>query len=431
EEAPKEEAEEEEEEPEPTLPPTEVADEEIKQRLSEGCYRKMPFSDISHKALSECYLSFTLPQETEKTPRGMQAFDSIKFVWEKKAAATQRLEAWVKSHKVLEKVSSITGPTDWFKQQMEAWMNTKLEWRKAQRLYQEEQAKARSEKKEEQEEEKGEEKKTEGPDEKMEDAPAEVDVWVPEDVCDIDAKKMPLFAKFQLVDWQLMNLRYELHLLCHAFERDATSQDADLKGIHKSLLQHYYQTYVMRGVLVPSLYGAHSLDQILDTLLVDTIMIDKDGVLKAVHDIDAPLSTFVRLTEAARREREAKIAAGDESAKLMVIQPVVLHYSGGKGGGRRVDYSRSGKGGYQSYQQHSGPYHARYNPASGRGPVGGQYQRGYQSGGKGYANGGPQQQQYYAYKRPYDTGAYDPSKRQKGGPPTQYYQGGKGYSRPN
>ncbi|KAF4719199.1 hypothetical protein FOZ62_007236 [Perkinsus olseni] len=144
-------------------------------------------------------------------------------------------------------------------------------------------------------------------------------------------------------------------------------------------------------------------------------MIDKDGVLKAVHDIDAPLSTFVRLTEAARREREAKIAAGDDSAKLMVIQPVVSHYSGGKGGGRRVDYSRSGKGGYQSYQQHSGPYHARYNPASGRGPVGGQYQRGYQSGGKGYANGGPQQQQYYAYKRPYDTGAYDPSKRQKGG----------------
>ncbi|KAF4665124.1 hypothetical protein FOZ61_000164 [Perkinsus olseni] len=379
EEAPKEEAEEEEEEPEPTLPPTEVTDEEIKQRLrvenvedsrtanlvreeqlSEGCYRKMPFSDISHKALSECYLSFTLPQETEKTPRGLQAFDSINFVWEKKAAATQRLEAWVKSHKVLEKVPSITGPTDWFKQQMEAWMNTKLEWRKAQRLYQEEQAKARSEKKEEQEEEeKGEEKKTEGPDEKMEDAPAEVDVWVPEDVCDIDAKKTPLFAKFQLVDWQLMNLRYELHLLCHAFERDATSQDADLKGIHKSLLQHYYQTYVMRGVLVPSLYGAHSLDQILDTLLVDTIMIDKDGVLKAVHDIDAPLSTFVRLTEAARREREARIAAGDESAKLMVIQPVVSHYSGGKGGGRRVDYSRSGKGGYQSYQQHSGPYHAR------------------------------------------------------------------------
>ncbi|KAF4695662.1 hypothetical protein FOZ60_003675 [Perkinsus olseni] len=380
EEAPKEEAEEEEEEPEPTLPPTEVTDEEIKQRLrvenvedsrtanlvreeklSEGCYRKMPFSDISHKALSECYLSFTLPQETEKTPRGLQAFDSIKFVWEKKAAATQRLEAWVKSHKVLEKVSSITGPTDWFKQQMEAWMNTKLEWRKAQRLYQEEQAKARS------------------PDEKMEDAPAEVDVWVPEDVCDIDAKKTPLFAKFQLVDWQLMNLRYELHLLCHAFERDATSQDADLKGIHKSLLQHYYQTYVMRGVLVPSLYGAHSLDQILDTLLVDTIMIDKDGVLKAVHDIDAPLSTFVRLTEAARREREAKIAAGDDSAKLMVIQPTIQLLVEGLW----VVSIREGER--------------------------------YQSGGKGYANGGPQQQQYYAYKRPYDTGAYDPSKRQKGG----------------
>ncbi|EER02081.1 hypothetical protein Pmar_PMAR005561, partial [Perkinsus marinus ATCC 50983] len=150
----------------------------------------------------------------------------------------------------------------------------------------------------------------------VEAAPAEVDVWVPEDVCDIDAKKTPLFGKFELVDWQLMNLRYELHLICHAFERDATSKDADMKGIHKSLLQHYYQTYVMRGVLVPSLYGAHSLEQILDTLLVDTIMIDKDGVLKAVHDIDAPLSTFIRLTEAARREREAKISAGDESAKL-------------------------------------------------------------------------------------------------------------------
>ncbi|EER13417.1 hypothetical protein Pmar_PMAR012722, partial [Perkinsus marinus ATCC 50983] len=141
------EEEEEEEEPEPTLPPSEVSEEEIKQRLSEGCYRKMPFSDISHKALSECYLSFTLPQGSEKTPRGLLAFDSIKFVWDDRAVATQRLQSWIKSHKIVEKVPSITGPTDWFKQQMEAWMNTKLEWRKAQRLYKEEQAKGTTEEK--------------------------------------------------------------------------------------------------------------------------------------------------------------------------------------------------------------------------------------------------------------------------------------------
>ncbi|KAF4673212.1 hypothetical protein FOL47_010832 [Perkinsus chesapeaki] len=438
----KEEEVEEEEEPEPTLPPTEVTDEEINQRMSNGMYRKMPFSDISHRALSECYLNFTLPKDAEKTPKGLKAFDKVKFVWEKRAAAEKKLQGWVKGHKVVEKVASITGPTDWFKQQMEAWMNTKLEWRKAQRIYQEEQAKEKVKKTEEEKETKEE---TEGDlgknryekslllDEKMpekteEESFAEVDVWAPENVCDVDGKKTPLFSKFQLVDWQLMNLRYELHLLCHAFERDATSQDADLKGIHKTLLQHYYQTYVMRGVLVPSLYGAHSLEQILDSLLVDSIMVDQNGVLKAVHDIDAPLSTFVRLTEAARREREAKVAGGDESAKLTVIQPVASHY--GKGGARRSDYSRGG-GSYQSYQQHSGPYHQRYNPASSRGSGGGQYQRGYQSSGKGYASGGPQQQpQYHTYKRPYDSAPYDQSKRQKGGG-APYYPGGggKGYSR--
>lgn len=63
----------------------------------------------------------------------------------------------------MEKVPSITGPTDWFKQQMEAWMNTKLEWRKAQRLYKEEQAKAQTEEKaKQQEEDEGEKEATEG-----------------------------------------------------------------------------------------------------------------------------------------------------------------------------------------------------------------------------------------------------------------------------
>ncbi|KAF4741789.1 hypothetical protein FOZ63_018177, partial [Perkinsus olseni] len=110
-------------------------------------------------------------------------------------------------------------------------------------------------------------------------------------------------------------------------------------------------TYFAQGPpLLPSLYGGKTVDELLDTFVVDTITVGDDGVLRTVHDIDTPQSTFVRLVEAARREREKRIEAGDESARIRIAQPVTAPRNsvGGKGPTVRDNRSsghRGGKGG--------------------------------------------------------------------------------------
>ena len=102
----------------------------------------------------------------------------------------------------------------------------------------------------------------------------------------------------------------------------------------------------------------------------DTVKIDEE--LKSVvsdHETDTPYSIFMKLTEEARREREAAIEAGDESAKLKFAQPTAsalrpnrgIHNQaprrnsapgngGGSGGGRsNGNYGRGSGGGGNSW----------------------------------------------------------------------------------
>merc|ERR1712113_1073884 len=48
----------------------------------------------------------------------------------------------------------------------------------------------------------------------------------------------PLFANFEYEDWTLLGLRYEFHLLLHAFRRDV--DDVDRQSFHESHLDFYY-----------------------------------------------------------------------------------------------------------------------------------------------------------------------------------------------
>ncbi|EEQ97909.1 hypothetical protein Pmar_PMAR025533 [Perkinsus marinus ATCC 50983] len=204
-----------------------------------------------------------------------------------------KLDGWIRHRKVLEKVPTIMGPSEWFKVQLDAWSETKLEWRKKHRTYLQAVAmrEAAAAKKTEAEEVSKEDVKAEESKEAndgdtpvvgspLPEAPSQTtyidpdaaDIWAVEDINDLDGKGTPLYGKFQAEDWQLLNLRYELHLLCHAFFRDATAEDGDIKGIHRSLLQHYFSTYfVGHPPLIASLYGGKSVDELLDTFVVDTI----------------------------------------------------------------------------------------------------------------------------------------------------------------
>eukprot|EP00913_Durusdinium_trenchii_P012069 g11337.t1 len=119
------------------------------------------------------------------------------------------------------------------------------------------------------------------------------DVFAVEDICNTAAGE-PLFAKFTFEDWALLSLRLELHLLVHSFRRDAN--DPERIGIHESHLPFYYNKYYKKTFNVKH-YGA---------------VLSED-----VENFDI----FVKLTEAARRDRMQKLENGDESARLRFARP--------------------------------------------------------------------------------------------------------------
>ncbi|KAF4757927.1 hypothetical protein FOZ63_033070 [Perkinsus olseni] len=293
----KEEGEKEEEETEPQMPEIEVTSEEILAKMAGGGrFRKLPLPDLTKDAVTSAFLRFSLPSADEELKPGVPVFNDIRFVWDGEEARTY-LTSWIKNHKILERVSSIKGPSEWFTKQLESWTQSKVEWRKLDRMYRDKKTAATKE---------GTEGQKEGEEE---------DVWAAEDIDNVDGEQTPLYGQFEAVDWNLLSLRFELHLLCHSFKKDVS--DADVVGIHRSLLGYYYLLYFKKN-LTPSICGAKSIDDLLDRLVTDTIMVDERGVLMAVHEVDTPFSTFVRLTEAARRERQKLIAAGDKSAELVV-----------------------------------------------------------------------------------------------------------------
>jgi len=139
-----------------------------------------------------------------------------------------------------------------------------------------------------------------------------------EDVNDINGKGAPLYGKWELEDWTLMNIRWEFHLLIHSFVNDV-KDDAHV-GVFMDLLPHYYELYYKRAFFAPQ-YGCENLS-LLVTMLQDTVSFNKKNKIVGPElPIETPYAIFVKLTEESRRERVARIEAGDESAKLSFAQP--------------------------------------------------------------------------------------------------------------
>ena len=66
----------------------------------------------------------------------------------------------------------------------------------------------------------------------------------------------PLFSKFCFEDWALLSIRYELHLVMHAFNIDGGAGHV----IPQDRLQFYYRDYLEK-----ELTEAHRRDQIVWT----------------------------------------------------------------------------------------------------------------------------------------------------------------------
>merc|ERR1719399_35604 len=211
----------------------------------------------------------------------------------------------------------------------------------------------------------------------------EIDIWDCEDVHNVDDDGGLLYMKFESEDWALLNLRYELWLLAHAFKKDV--DDADRPGIHESNIGFYYKKYFKRELNTQA-YGAQDFTELVK-LCKHVVHLEKPksgpGPL-LLPDLSegSELPMFIKLTEESRRDRKRRIDTGDESVKLK-FNLAHLPTEGGKGG-----YDRGGKG-KRSYGDRDGYGGNQRNKGQRRDyGGGGGYGGGYGGGGGGNFKGG-------------------------------------------
>jgi len=138
------------------------------------------------------------------------------------------------------------------------------------------------------------------------------DTYAVEDINDVNGKGMPLYSKFEQEDWTLAGLRYEVHVVMSTFAKEVEASKRP--GIHKTLFSDYFKLFQRRD-FYPENYGCKDLEAFCE-MFKDTFAIDDDGLLVPEHEPEAAVTTFIRLTEDARRDRERKLFLGDTSVKL-------------------------------------------------------------------------------------------------------------------
>merc|ERR1712129_671624 len=142
---------------------------------------------------------------------------------------------------------------------------------------------------------------------------ADIDILLVEDVNDVGTGE-PLYKEFAIEDWALLQLRLELYLLHIAFKKDV--DDPERPGVPEQHLPFYYNKYI-RKQLTPKYFGVGTNIE-LTTLIKDTITWNDESKVMTTpqpEDLDGP-EMFVKLTEENRRERQRRIDAGDETARL-------------------------------------------------------------------------------------------------------------------
>lgn len=368
-------------------------------------YRKFDTPDLTDQVLTKNFANFSLPTAEE-------GFDSVSYVWQTEAASTALLKDFVLKKKLTSRVEDLK-PGEWFTEAWSKWTKQLGEWKKRQGEWRdpkkkkellakrkEEAKKKKEEEKKKEAEEAGEKAEGEEKEEKKEEEkePEEKEINADdiemEDVQDIMdlGNGEPLFANFLFEDWTLLSTRFELCLLVHAFKKDLN--DSDRPSFSEEHLAFYYQRYFKKPFQL-STYSVKKLAELVE-IIKESLAISENGFLEALHAEDFASADFVKLTEEHRRERQRRIDAGDETAKLKFTKPAppqpARPPSGPPGGAARP-------GGYPS--------------AGGAKPP-------YNSGGAGAGFG--------AQKRPYSPG---PAPSYGAGKPSQprtgpYYGGGGG-----
>jgi len=363
-------------------PPPELTDEEkkLKHRPSEA-------PDLAATVLAKAFADFSLPTKAE-------GFDVVKFEWQAEKDSAKILKEYVHQKKMTERVETLA-PGEWFTEEWKKWTKTLQEWRSRQSQWKDPvKRKQLLAKKKEAEKKDGEEAAPESAEKPVEINAEDLDVWTEvKDVMDIGSGE-PLFANFAYEDWALLSIRYELHLLVHAFKKDLN--DPERPSFVESHAAYYYNKYFKKAFNV-KLFGVADLAGLVE-LIKESVKINDKSMLECGKSEDTPSENFVKLTEDHRRERQRRMDAGDETAQLKFTKPSPPPPKQGQGGR---------------------PQAPSYPPSGSRPASPGSYGAAprYPSYGAG---GGAQ-------KRPYTPApaAYNPNKA----PRTQSYHGSGGYRR--
>jgi len=144
----------------------------------------------------------------------------------------------------------------------------------------------------------------------------DVDIFSVTDVNDTGSG-VPLCENFTFEDWELMNLRFEYCWLVLSFKVDC--KDDDRTGIPKDHLAFYYQKYFGKPMNLKS-YGVKDNEELF-ALIKDSVATKEGIIVSQLSDDLDNLDIFLKLSEEARRERQRRIDAGDETARLHFVLP--------------------------------------------------------------------------------------------------------------
>lgn len=147
-------------------------------------------------------------------------------------------------------------------------------------------------------------------------------------------------SPFEFEDWALLSLRYELHLLTHAFKKDVDDQDRP--GFHESHLGFYYSKYFHKGWSTKA-FGCNTFKAVVD-LIKEHIALKDSGIVEALMSEETDVSKFVQQVEDHRRDRQRRIDAGVESAELKFQRHQQHSHNNGNGNGNGQHVIRPGQG---------------------------------------------------------------------------------------
>eukprot|EP00927_Polykrikos_kofoidii_P034873 TRINITY_DN29494_c0_g1_i1.p1 TRINITY_DN29494_c0_g1~~TRINITY_DN29494_c0_g1_i1.p1 ORF type:complete len:472 (+),score=94.03 TRINITY_DN29494_c0_g1_i1:180-1418(+) len=277
----------------PTETPPAVALSEEEMTLK---FRPVPVAagseGISSSTFAAALPDLSLPQDDE-------GFDTVEYIWSGKEDSASHLKKWVLDRKLSVKLDDVQ-PGEWFKKLWKEWQEDLRGWYLKQMEFK---SSAKSRQQDDQQNHSKDVQRQ------------NLDIFGVSNVCDVDGE--PLFAAFNVEDWAILGLRYELHLLCHAVPRSLLELTGiSVPGIHPNNISFYYSKFYKKALSLDT-FGVDDITALVD-LVKDTVVIGRrSGALESHLPADiGENAVFVRLAEESRRDRHRRIHIGDPTAEL-------------------------------------------------------------------------------------------------------------------